>query len=173
MMFQVNIRKANANDASSIAKVTVDTWETAYRGIIDDNYLDNLSYEDREKGWRQFPFHNSFIYVAEDETQNIIGFAAAGPERTQNPTYAGELYAIYIYQEHQNKGIGTALFHSMVQEFRQLGINSLLVWVLSDSPYRRFYKRHGGKPVETKLLEMDGNVNSITAYGWLDLSTIV
>ena len=51
------IREANINDTPSIAKVTVDTWKTAYRSIIDNDYLNNLSYEEREKGWRQFPFH--------------------------------------------------------------------------------------------------------------------
>lgn len=103
------IREADVKDAPAIARVTVDTWKTAYRGIINDDYLDKLSYADREEGWRQFPFHNSFIYVAEDEDQNIIGFAAAGPERTENPDYMGELYAIYIDQQYQNQGIGSAL----------------------------------------------------------------
>lgn len=163
------IREANINDALSIARVTVDTWKTAYRGMINDHYLDNLSYEDREKSWRQFPFHNAFIYVAEDEDQNIIGFAAAGPERTANPAYRGELYAIYIYQQYQNQGIGSALFHSVVRKFQQTGIDSLMLWVLSGSPYRRFYERLGGHPLESKLLEIDGLANQITAYGWPEI----
>ncbi|MDD3269118.1 MAG: GNAT family N-acetyltransferase [Syntrophomonadaceae bacterium] len=168
----MKIREANINDAPSIARVTVDTWKTAYRGIIDDNYLDNLSYEDREKGWREFPFHDSFVYVAEDENQNIIGFAAAGPEREANPTYAGELYAIYICREHQKKGIGSILFRSVAEKFERSGVDSLLLWVLTDSPYRRFYERHGGHPLETRLLEMEGFANQITAYGWPDIRAI-
>ncbi|MGS0763773.1 N-acetyltransferase family protein [Syntrophomonas curvata] len=169
----MNIRKATISDIPSIAKVTVDTWKTAYRGIIDDNYLNNLSYRDREEGWRQFPFHNSFIYVAEDETQNIIGFAAAGPERALSPTYAGELYAIYICPEHQNNGVGSTLFRSIIKELEKSGITSLLLWVLSDSPYRKFYERHGGHPIETKLLETEGFTNLITAYGWLDITAVL
>lgn len=151
----------------------VDTWKTAYRGIIDDNYLNNLFYEEREKGWRQFPFHDCFVYVAEDDAQNIIGFAAAGPERESNPMYQGELYAIYIYQEHQNKGVGSALFRSILKKMEQLGINSLLLWVLSDSPYRRFYEKHGGLPMQSKLLEMEGFANRITAYGWSDIGAML
>jgi len=168
----MRIREASLEDAPSIATVTVDTWKTAYRGIIDDNYLDNLSYKDREEGWKEFPFHNSFVYVAEDEHNNIVGFAAAGPERDSNPVYAGELYAIYIYQSHQNKGIGSMLFRSVVKRFEESGVNSLLVWVLSDSPYRRFYERQGGLPLETKLLKMDDFSNLITSYGWSDITNI-
>ncbi len=165
----MNIREADINDSPSIAKVTVDTWKTAYRGIINDDYLNNLTYEEREKGWREFPFHNSFVYVAEDEAHNIVGFAAAGPERSSSPSYEGELYAIYVYQDFQSQGIGSALFRSVVKRFAESGTHSLLLWVLSDSPYRRFYERLGGQPLKSRLLEMDGYANSITAYGWLDI----
>lgn len=144
----MNIREASVDDSPAIAKVTVDTWKTAYRGIINDNYLDSLTYEEREKGWRQYPFHNSFIYAAEDEAQNIVGFAAAGPERTSNPVYQGEIYAIYVYQQHQNKGIGSFLFRSVIKKFEQLGVNSMLLWALADSPYRGFYERHGGQVLD-------------------------
>jgi hypothetical protein len=67
----MRVREASIEDAPTIAKVTVDTWETAYRGIIDDNYLNNLPYEEREQGWRQFPFNNSFVYVAEVQTSGL------------------------------------------------------------------------------------------------------
>jgi len=166
----MRFREASLEDATSIARVTVDTWRTAYRGIIDDNYLNNLSYAEREESWRQFPFNNSFIFVAEDDTRSIIGFAAAGPERTSNPVYAGELYAIYVDQGHQNQGIGSMLFRSVIKRFEESGVKSLLIWVLSDSPYRRFYERYDGHPIETKLLAMDGFPNLITSYGWLDIA---
>lgn len=34
------IREADVKDAPAIARVTVDTWKTAYRGIINDDYLE-------------------------------------------------------------------------------------------------------------------------------------
>lgn len=165
----MRIREASVEDASAIARVAVDTWKTAYRGIIDDNYLNSLSYEEREKGWRQYPFHECYVYVAEDNTQNIIGFAAAGPERESNPMYQGELYAIYINQDYQSKGVGSALFLSILKKLENTGINSLVLWALSASPYRKFYEKHGGKPVQSKLLEMEGFAYQITAYGWPDI----
>lgn len=165
----MQIREANRDDAPAIAKVTVDTWRTAYRGIIKDDYLDSLSYAQREKGWREYPFHDSFIFVAEDASNNIIGFAAAGPERESHPLYRGELYAIYIDQYQQNRGIGSTLFQSVAEKFMQAGINSLLLWVLADNPYRRFYERWGGKLIESKLFVMDSTSHVITAYGWPDI----
>ncbi|MCK9313152.1 MAG: hypothetical protein M0P20_03745 [Methanocorpusculum sp.] len=39
----MRIRDASVADAAAIARVMVDTWKTAYRGIIDDYYLNSLS----------------------------------------------------------------------------------------------------------------------------------
>jgi len=41
------IRKAKLDDATGIAKVHVDSWRTTYKGIIPDDFLNNLSYEQR------------------------------------------------------------------------------------------------------------------------------
>ena len=43
------IREATISDAWSIAKVTVDAWHTTYKGIVSDEYLNELSYYKQEK----------------------------------------------------------------------------------------------------------------------------
>ncbi|HWP95320.1 MAG TPA: GNAT family N-acetyltransferase [Syntrophomonadaceae bacterium] len=169
----MNIREADINDAPGIARVVVDTWKSAYRGIISDDYLNNLSYQEREKGWREFPWDNSFVFVAEDDGKNVIGFVAGGPERESRSECQGEVYAIYVYQSHQYQGIGSLLFRALLRKLEQTGIHSLLVWVLTDSPFRRFYERQGGQAADSKLLEMEGFTNDITAYGWSDIRKVL
>ncbi|MEN6390908.1 MAG: GNAT family N-acetyltransferase [Syntrophomonas sp.] len=169
----LNIRRADVNYAPAIARVTVDTWKNAYRGIIADEYLSNLKYQDREKGWREFPFQDSWVYIAENDEEDVIGFAAGGPHREAGSVYQGEVYAIYIDEAYQDQGIGTLLLRSVVRKMLASGLNSVIVWVLSDNPYRRFYERRGGLPLESKLLAMDGFENEITAYGWLDARIII
>jgi hypothetical protein len=56
-----------------------------------------------------------------------------------------------------------------MKRFKQLGVYSVLVWVLSDSPYRKFYEFHHGHQVESKTLEISGLKNEVTAYGWFDI----
>lgn len=96
---------------SAIARVHVDAWRTTYCSIIPDEYLANLSYENRESSWRQMlstaAENQHFIYVAEDGTGQIIAFANGGLERTSDPIYKGELYAIYIQADYQRQGQGT------------------------------------------------------------------
>ena len=65
--------------------------------------------------------------------------------------------------------VGSSLLRLVMKKFEQLGVYSALVWVLSDSPYRRFYELHHGHQVESKTLEISGFKNEVTAYGWLDI----
>jgi hypothetical protein len=86
----VIVREANIRDVGAIARVHVNTWRTTYRGIIPEDYLANLSYEKPEKSWVQILKNGDwFIYVAIDESGEIIGFACGGKERTGNSIYQG------------------------------------------------------------------------------------
>ena len=41
------IRQATEEDAWQIADILVEDWKMAYRGIIDSDYLDSMSVEER------------------------------------------------------------------------------------------------------------------------------
>lgn len=45
-MQNIIIRNATIDDIEKIADIKIEGWQTAYRGIVEDNYLDNM---DREK----------------------------------------------------------------------------------------------------------------------------
>ena len=41
------IRKAKVEDLRGVAQIVVNGWQTAYKGIVDDEYLDNLSIDEK------------------------------------------------------------------------------------------------------------------------------
>ncbi|MDX2255451.1 MAG: GNAT family N-acetyltransferase [Pseudanabaenaceae cyanobacterium bins.39] len=170
------VRKATHNDVPAIAKVHVDTWRIAYQGIVPDDYLANLSYEQSADGWYQLFSPDLeggyFTYVAEQENGEIVGFATGGRERTGNPTYKGELTTIYILQNHQGKGIGRCLVGAVVESLHLLGMKSMLIWVLMDNPACQFYAALGGKRVYEKEVEIGGKPLTEVAYGWIDTMSI-
>lgn len=49
----VIIRKATIKDASEIAKIQVEGWQTTYKSIIPRQYLDTLSHESKTKNGRK------------------------------------------------------------------------------------------------------------------------
>jgi L-amino acid N-acyltransferase YncA len=166
------IREANDSDVAAIAQVHVDTWRTTYRGIMPEDSLAKLSYQKREHSWRQILGNaadsGQFVYVAEDELGEIVGFANGGPERTGDSVYKGELNAIYILKAYQRKGIGRYLTKAVGKRLAQLDIHSMLAWVLADNPSCRFYEALGGQKVYEKPLERGGVILNEVAYGWTD-----
>lgn len=46
------IRRATPDEAPAIADLSVRAWRAAYRGIVPDEVLDQLSVERRATGWR-------------------------------------------------------------------------------------------------------------------------
>ena len=103
------IRRATLEDAAGIARVRVDTWRTAYRGIVPDEFLDTMSYEGNESRWaeRLRDVDNQVhTFVAIDESGQVVGFISGGPNRDNDPIYKGELHAIYILPSHHGRGIG-------------------------------------------------------------------
>jgi ribosomal protein S18 acetylase RimI-like enzyme len=166
------LREASLKDISAIAQVHVNTWRTTYRGIIPDDYLAQLSYEKRERGWMEIfssaKDMGNFTYVAEDASEEIVGFVNGGVERTGNLIYKGELNAIYILKAHQNQGIGRRLLMATVNRLAQANIHSMLVWVLADNPACKFYEALGGQKIEEKILQIAGVELNEVAYGWAD-----
>ncbi|WP_179392727.1 GNAT family N-acetyltransferase [Sporosarcina sp. JAI121] len=164
------IRKAEIEDAGGIAKVHVDSWRTTYKGIVPDDFLESLSYENRELIWKKGINENN-VYIAENKNGQVIGFSTGGIERTgKYEAYTGELYAIYILKEYQGKGIGRLLVKSVVDDIKNKNLNSMLIWAIEENPACRFYEALGGKKIDTEEIEIGGKNLSEVAYGWDDIA---
>ncbi|SEM68103.1 GNAT family N-acetyltransferase [Lihuaxuella thermophila] len=166
----MRIRKANPSDAEEIARVHIKSWQTTYRGIVDDEVLDNFDLGERVELWNRILTHRSIVYVAEHAEGNIVGFASGGKERSDDYPYDGELYAIYLLQEYQGQGIGKKLASAVLGELKQQGMTSALVWVLAENPARRFYEALGGKEIATQPLTIGKKTFQEVAYGWSNLN---
>jgi ribosomal protein S18 acetylase RimI-like enzyme len=167
------IRRASINDANGIACVNVDTWRTAYHGILPDELLANLSYDGVRDKWENY-LHNTehAVYVAEDDTKSVVGFASCGPDRDNDPVYRGEVYALYVLQKMQRQGIGKRLMQSAIRGLTSRGFSSMIVWVLADNPSRRFYELLGGEHVQTRDISRGGRPLKEVGYGWKNLDSI-
>lgn len=170
------LRPALPADAPAIAKVHVDSWRTTYAGIVAPEVLARLSYEQREQVWANMlaaPTNNSCTYVAQTPAGAVVGFVNAGPEREGDPTYTGEIYALYLLHQYQRQGLGRQLGQAAAKALHQHGHNTLLIWVLAANPARHFYAALGGQPVREKNIEIGGQTLVEVAYGWADISRLL
>lgn len=168
------IRAATPDDVPAIARVHVDSWRTTYRGLLPDKVLADLSSKRRQADWQQrieakaAEASSGCVFVAEVAGE-LVGFASAGPNREEDSRYGAELYAIYILQEHQRRGIGRSITSRVLQELRTHGHDSMLVWVLKGNPAETFYRRLGGKLTGEKVVNIGDEDYLEVSYGWKDL----
>ena len=171
------IRKAELKDVQEIARVHVDAWTTTYSGVLPSAYIEKQTYAKRCDRWKKMLEASKvktdrFIYIAEFEGE-IIGFVDGGVARSANHLYKGEIYALYILQAYQRKGLGRNLTRTIASQLSQSGLDSILVWVLADNPACQFYQSLGGREVERKLINFDGSKLQEIAYGWQDMQSLI
>lgn len=168
----MNIRKAVPGDATGVAKVQVDSWQTTYRNIIPDEYLNKMTYESREQKWKDI-ISNQAVFIAETDDGEIIGFSNGGKERSgKYINYNGELYAIYILEAYQRKGLGKLLLKPVIEDLKQNGMFSMTVLVLEENNSRIFYESLGAKKIDTIEVEILGKKLNELVYGWEDIRAI-
>lgn len=170
------IAKAVFEDAKAIASVHVESWKQAYRGIIDQDFLDNLKEENRLKMWKESlssKKDDEVVYVAKNKEGDIIGFASFGKERTERYGVDGELYAVYLLEDYKGEKIGTKLFRAGVEHMRNVGMTSLLVWVLADNPSRKFYESFKPEKAGEEHIKIGKKDYVELAFVWKDLNSLL
>jgi GNAT superfamily N-acetyltransferase len=171
------IREATALDAAAISRVRVLSWRAAYRGIIDDAYLDALSIEaGTERYLRSFAPDPAagFTRVIADDAGRVTGFATAGIARVRGPMRRGEVYLLYLLPDSWRHGLGTRLMRSMARGLDRRGMASMVVWSLARNERAcRFYERLGGRPIDERESQVGTQRLAETAYGWDELTPLL
>lgn len=173
---EIRIRQANPEDSGAIARVHVDTWRTTYAGILPAEFLAGLEYANSEAVWSAAMAAESpgaGLLVAETAAGEVVGFASCAPEREGDPVYRGEIFAIYVLQEHQRHGAGRRLFCATARRLHEAGFDAFLLWVLKDNvPARRFYESLGGTYLAEKSITIGSTELIEVSYGWRELADI-
>jgi ribosomal protein S18 acetylase RimI-like enzyme len=166
------IRPVKPEDGMGIGFVRVTTWRVAYTGLISDEFLRQMDIEVDGRRWTngisQLADTGRCGFVAEDSaTGQVVGFCLAGPERTGDVEYPGEIYALYILPEYQRQKIGQSLVHAATGWLKNRGFATMIIYVLRDNhPSRRFYEALGGTAVREKKQEIGGMLLVEVGYGY-------
>jgi len=170
------IREVKIEDAEGIANVGIKTWQTTYKGIFPVEKLDKMSMEEHTEKWKKYitssiEDENIKILVAEDSISGIVGYVGGGRYEWTHP-FDCEIAGIYVLKDFQGKGIGTKFVKKITKFFCSKDWKNMVIWILKDNPYCRFYERFGGIPKEKKMHEQWGNNYELLGYVWDDISKI-
>lgn len=171
----MNIRTATLDDANQIAFVHVESWKTTYKGLVADEFLQRLNVENRTAQWiRNFssPQKDEVVFVAENPEGKIVAFASGGASREADRGYDAELYAIYLLEKFQGRGLGRQLMRNMAHHLSARQYHSFMAWVLAGNTAYDFYRKMGGEPFAQQEIRIGDELLQEIAVGWKDINRL-
>ena len=161
------IRQVEFEDIPRVVEIQIAGWKTAYRGIIDDNYLDNLDAEEK-KVKRKRDFGKSPFVVAVLDGK-IVSFCRYLYEVFSDDGigFDSEIMALYVDPELKGKGIGKELFEYVKNDLKEHGKKKTILWCLKENyPSRGFYEKMGGEIVGEHGIEIGGKIYPEVGFGY-------
>ena len=147
-MSGVVVRPATVADAEAIAGCQTVCWEQAYRGLVDDAYLDRTGVAERLPRWRErlrAGDRGVWVAVAGPTT---VGVVSSGPSRDDPPVRDLELMSLYTHAATHGTGLGTRLLRAAI------GTAPASLWVFAANVRARaFYAKHGFAPDGAEALD--------------------
>jgi L-amino acid N-acyltransferase YncA len=144
-----SVRPATAADVPAIGGIHARAWTTAYRDLIPDDVLPELTPAAMTEAWRPHlkqagqPFHHLLVACT---GPTVVGFAAFG-RATDQPGAGpqdGELPTLLIDPVHVRRGHGSRLLAAGVDLMREDGAHRLFCWVpAADAPRIVFLQSAG------------------------------
>jgi ribosomal protein S18 acetylase RimI-like enzyme len=143
----VSVRQVERGDANAIAVAHVSAWHAGYRGVVSDEFLENITVEKWTAGWARWLTEDELPLVTvavRDGT--VVGFCAvATPSR--DPDTDGdvaEVAALNVSADAWRSGVGTALMQDALDRFRRDGWRAVTLWVMvGNERAQKFYKKFG------------------------------
>jgi ribosomal protein S18 acetylase RimI-like enzyme len=146
-----SVRAATVDDAANLASIHGRSWQAAYRGLLPQDYLDEVCRAYGAERWlknlqaSEWPKAGVVVAVPGPE---LVGFVGFGPTRDddEDAGLVGEIKAIYVIPEAWGKGTGKRLMASALGRLAVAGYAQATLWVLdSNARARRFYEKGGWK----------------------------
>ena len=170
------MRAARPADAAHIAHVHRESWRTTYAGILPLAVIAREAGRKSEPMWRRrlsLQPPGAATWIAERAGHGIVGFASCGDARVPVEGIDGEIYALYVLQAHQQRGVGRELVRECARHFVRHGIFSFYLWVLKANRARLFYEALGGEVIGDRNERLGKHEFAEVAYGWHDLTNLV
>lgn len=145
------------SDVEAIAVLHLASWRSAYRGIVSDQFLNEITIESRMSRWERAlspsdpPLTETTVAV---DGNTVLGVCSFGPRRRPKSSAIGEVYALHVEPALRRHGIGKLLLSDSLTRLANRGFRSAVLWVLRDnSDARRFYEAQGWSTTGEEMVE--------------------
>jgi steroid delta-isomerase-like uncharacterized protein len=170
------IRRATTADVAAIAKLHAESWRSAYRGSLSDEYLDGKVFADRGSAWQEklsSRDSDSILLLVAFHDGQPVGFVCAILDEDEE--WGALLDNLHVLPAWKGKGLGRKLMAEAARWVaRERPRSPLHLWVLSENEEARaFYQRLSGRPLDRKLWRApDGSELYLVRYVWNDTTCV-
>ena len=153
------IRRAGPADAEAVARIHVESWKVAYRGIMPDEVIAKTDLAYRTAFWRERIADRAWPVWLVDADGQAVAFCQMipTPDPDDDPSTVGHITALHVLPDLRGRGHGRALLEQVCDEFRHRAFVEVTLWVLeANTKARRFYEQHGfrddgGKKMHSRM----------------------
>lgn len=161
------IRNVTEYDLPDVVDIQIKGWKTAYKGIIDDKFLNSMNKEKQiEK--RKADYQNGYFIVAILDDK-IVGFSRYDDKSVSEDSdgFDSEIIALYVRHDNKGMGIGSQMLNYVRDDLKTKGKRKMIIWCLKDNhPSRKFYEKMGGTLVNEHNITFGEKEYPEVAYGF-------
>jgi ribosomal protein S18 acetylase RimI-like enzyme len=177
----MKVREAAVEDAAELSRITIEGRWAILRGLLPDEVIARFTREESARNWARAlrdmaagRDSGQFLLVAEAEGGSLTGLALAGPERTGDQEYPGEVLVLSVDDGHRGQGAGRMLVWHAAERLADAGLTPFLIRVLTaNTAARRFYEALGGTLLDrVEQVDEEGVLFDEVAYGWAGLTDL-
>ena len=158
------VRPANLKDAKRATEINVIGWQTAYKGLMPDEFLSKMQVTEKRIGNFESAISNpEFVFLVAEENGQVIGYLHGGKnQENANIPFDYAVYGLYVDPNFQRRGAGRLL----LKNFREkIGNASFFLHALKGNDQAMsFYTKAGG--VRAPEYDMKHSWGDVTASIW-------
>ena len=157
------IRPMVENDSIGIARVMRLGWQQNYRGLVNDEFLNNLDTNEEQRILNIRNNFNSTNCVVLLNAEEIVGFVRFEKSDYESYLDAGEVCALYILNDYKGLGYGKKLFLSAIENLKTQGYKDFIVGCFKGNRANDFYLHIGCEKIGERIIvrgnqELEENV---------------
>jgi len=157
-MNDVLLEKLTKDQVLEVSMALKKSWQTAYVGIVNDEYLSTLADDYWVKHLEETMTDETTDCVVATQNNKIVGVTTFGKSITEAYPNDGEIISLYVLPEFMGQRIGHLLFDKAEQEIKKQGFtHCILCTFLENAKAIGFYEAHGYVKVSThEMVEIGG-----------------
>lgn len=141
----IEIRDLDQFDLEEMVKLKIQCWTEELAGKAENT----LSFQEELDFWTKWSSacdgnNDVRLLIGAFEGEELLGVAIGSfAEQTDIPESGIELNGLWVSQNHRNKGVSLFLLEYLLDDYKKINKEVMVIYNLHDSPSNSFYRKFG------------------------------